>query len=152
MSDFNSAPNNRSGSTNPPVQIGTIFLLSVVIMLLELILFGLGFSLISLFALHTLIVSFCLSIVWAFSYKQWDLRFPILLLILVASLGPFGALICAATLLLHKMYARTSQTLMDLLSALFPESHFDPTAFLYERIIYGLDDYGDDYNPMPFMD
>lgn len=118
----------------------------------EMFLFSSTLSLPMKFLVNIAIVNICLLGIYYCFYKQLDMRFPLLLTILVACFGPFGVGLFLMILVLYQIYCRTSLGLKALLSSLLPEAHFSPSERVYDRIVHGLDDYDPDIQPLPFMD
>ena len=87
-----------------------------------------------------------------YARKNWDLRFPILLSILVPITGPFGAGICLTSVLLYLVFKRTSVPIKVLINSLAPKIKVEPSKLLYERVLYGLDVYDPDCTPISFND
>lgn len=101
---------------------------------------------------HLVVVNGCVAISLLYAHFKCDLRFCVYLTILTASLGPFGAFVSMLTAILYAFLSRTSENIKDFFASLFPDTHSDASAELYERIMHGLDKYDEDYNPLPFMD
>lgn len=141
--------NEQSGDK---LKIPMLYLLSGLALVVEWLVIRSDLSIIEAFVSHVLIANLCILFVYLSSHMEWDLRFPLLLTILVATLGPLGAVIFLMTLVLFQVYSRTAQTIKDLLSSLVPKFHSDPAKDVYERIVYGLEDFEPDVTPLPFMD
>ncbi len=100
---------------------------------------------------HILIVNGCILYVFACKIFERDLRFPLLLAILTAGLGPFGPAIYLLTLLLYFVFSVTAWAQKDLFAALFPEVKADASEVVYERILQGLDVFYE-AKTLPFVD
>lgn len=88
---------------------------------------------------------------WA-AIRQYDLKLPLLFLILTAVMGIFGAGICVVITLLYALYSRHSTSFADWYATLFPEDAGADHNMLYERLMLGWDDFSEKNHPIPYMD
>lgn len=99
----------------------------------------LRWSIIILF--HCLLSLICLAVLEAFAKRQFDIRLPLLLAILVTFLGPVGA---GMTLLITCFYFLGKKFLSDpgkaLLEVLYPDIEMSKSTYIYNRITYGMED------------
>lgn len=85
-------------------------------------------------------------------YKEFDLRTPILIFILVSFTGIFGVLMAIIYMISYEFHIRTAKNFDDWFSDLFPDEQIKERDKIYERIIFGLDDTKEDINIDSFQD
>ncbi len=86
------------------------------------------------------------------SRHGYDLKSPLLLSVLTLVTGPFGCAIFIIQLLFYLIFRRTSSPFAEWLASLFPEDKHDNSEDLYERLIFGQEDFSDKTSIMPFND
>lgn len=79
-------------------------------------------------------------------------RMAYIMLMFVAGMGPYGAVTGLLSILLYKYYTRTSTNFAEWFSTLFPEERTSQSAMIYERLLYGWDDFSEKRSVMSFYD
>ncbi|MBL0318250.1 MAG: hypothetical protein IPP74_02945 [Alphaproteobacteria bacterium] len=103
-------------------------------------------------ACHLVVVAFLIGWTMYVSKIQKGRRFSYILLMMITGVGPYGAFTCLLALILYKYYTRTSTNFMDWFANLFPEERTSQSAVIYERLLYGWDDFSEKRGVMSFRD
>jgi len=104
------------------------------------------------FLIHLLIMGTGYLLIRYFSKKEWDLRFVILAMILVGSMGVFGAGLAALALILYRFYVMVTEPISNLIASIMPRLKIPLRQKIYERIIYGMEETSDTAYAVPFND
>ncbi len=132
------------------------FIVTLIVSAIEIVVFLLAFLSIMSFqvaiACHIVVVGFLIGWAMYVNSIQRGRRFSYVLVMSIAGLGPYGALMCFLTLLLYKYYTRTSTNFLEWFANLFPEERTSQSALIYERLLYGWDDFSEKRGVMSFRD
>lgn len=106
-----------------------------------------------LFITLHLAVSLALSL-WAIlaDMFRYDVKFPLLFLILNLTMGVFGAGICLVMIVLYAVYSRHSTAFADWYASLFPDNENTHHNALYDRLVMGWEDFSEKSGMVPYMD
>lgn len=105
------------------------------------------------FGWHFALVLLALLTLSYFQWAHYDMRPPLLLVILLTALGPLGAFTCFFVALLYLIYRKVTSPMSELLDQLFPpEEPGHLVQKLAQRIERGLENIGVDTTAVPFMD
>jgi polysaccharide biosynthesis protein PelE len=93
-------------------------------------------------------------LVWTYRQhrRQRDVKLPLLMVILTATTGPFGASIALVSLIFLVFYSKSGTSFLTWLTALFPEEKVERSIELYQRLSAGWDDFSDKQRIMTFQD
>lgn len=97
-------------------------------------------------ALVSLIVSV------AFYFRNFDTRFLIPFTLFFIPFGPPGGVIASLSLILYLVDHYITQPISSLISSLFPMQKMETSEYIYERLLYRLEDTRADRVPIPFKD
>lgn len=111
----------------------------------------------SLTLVHFLLIhALMVAVLWFYTRNQQqegeDTRFPMLLTLTTALLGPFGAAGSLLTMLLHNIYARQALSFLDWFRTIFPSRLRTLPIEIEEGLATGRDMSDRKYNVLPFMD
>lgn len=96
---------------------------------------------INIAVIHSLLTFVSIAVLAAFVRLQYDLRLPLLFVILLAFLGPVGAGMMLIIILLYAIEKRfLSDSGEGLLEVLYPDIQISKSTLIYNRIAYGMED------------
>ncbi len=142
---------NDSESTEQP-RMFLYFTVSLLVFAIETVLFLLPVSFLYLFVGHIIVVGGLSGFLALALLRNWDRRIPYLMTLFVATMGPFGAGICVVSIAMRGVFGITAAPLSQLLEELAPEGETFDREILYDRIIYGLENYHPGNVPVSFHD
>lgn len=85
------------------------------------------------------------------NFMKDDIKAPVLLILTVGVIGPYGAAICIVAILLFFIYTRTAEGFLDWFKSMFPDEDINET-HIYERLEHGYDDLSEKHSITPFAD
>jgi len=95
--------------------------------------------------IHLITVTSLVAVAAYFHKKEFDINLNVMMVILTAFIGVFGAAISFVAITRYAIYSVNSSAFADWLDGLFPEDQTDKSEKLYERIIFGLNDKSGEY-------
>jgi hypothetical protein len=148
--------NHISHSTQAPERVGLFLLISFTACAVESGLLYLTFlskiPLLPFIAVHAALILFLLSLLYLANARQQDTRFLALAGLMISLLGPLGAFICLIIGLLYSILSRYALPIPEFLAQLSPDIRKDESTILYERLIYGMEDFDSKENAVSFQD
>jgi tetratricopeptide (TPR) repeat protein len=95
----------------------------------------------SALSLHLLLIVFCIGLIFLYFKIGWGIRFLIITTLFLALMGPFGAAMSFAIIILYGGYALVVDPASELMKTLMPSIIKTKSSAVYDRIHYGLDIY-----------
>ncbi len=125
----------------------TFFLFVELFIWWEYILGELSFSV--LLGLHALLTVISIGLLFFFVKIGWGIRFIIITTLFLALMGPFGAAMSLAIIILYGGYVFFVDPIANLMKMLMPLLMKTKSTELYERIQYGMESYDISADPVP---
>lgn len=104
------------------------------------------------FLIHIFSAAVVATVALAYYWLRWDLRFPLMTLVVILVLGPFGSLLIVIALILFIIQTGHGIEFGTWLDSLFPNFPARVELDVYERIISDWDDFSDKINLIPYTD
>lgn len=102
--------------------------------------------------LHIPLSLFTLIVTISFYFRNFDTRFLIPFTLFFIPFGPPGGVIASLSLILYLVDHYITQPISSLISSLFPAQKVETSEYIYERLLYRLEDTRADRVPIPFKD
>jgi hypothetical protein len=106
----------------------------------------------SYWSLHAGFVLFALILLLTFYKKNLDIRYLIPFCLFFIPFGPFGGALITVSLILYLIDHYITQPIGVLISSLFPKEKEETSEYIYERLLYHLEDTRSNRVPIPFKD
>lgn len=107
----------------------------------------------TLFSLtHVLLSLTTLLLLLIFSLRNFDLRYMVPFALFFIPFGLLGGILISLSLVLYLLDHYITQPMSSLISSLFPKKEIETSEYIYERLLYRLEDTRPERIPTPFKD
>lgn len=101
---------------------------------------------------HAILALLSLALLWTFHKKSLDTRYLIPFCLFFIPFGPYGGALITISVILYLIDHFITQPISELMSSLFPKEQEETSEYIYERLLYRLEDTRADRVPIPFKD